>query len=202
MLVSSQVPALSSDRLPLKSVNPNHHSSVVRSSSSEASHTSCCSSTNFEDHPAVRKEQHRRKLVGLHHAAFCTHVGHSPCPGHAHCLAHKRIFTHMSACREGSRCIIPGCAKARLIWTHFATCVDAACSICTAIPENERTTSRTIIPQALVSQHPVKSHLPRSPKQQMSRTPMRRPGRPPLSPKPRYDLPPRSPPRSPSPKLP
>lgn len=135
-----------------------------------------------------RDEQHRRKLLVLHHAAFCNHVGPGPCPaGHSHCLAHKRIFTHMQACLEGSRCFVPGCAKARVLWTHFSTCTAADCAICSVIPAADR---------HLVSP-PARAHLPRSPKALVgvATTPARRQpvGRPPLSPGPRLLSPPGSP---------
>ena len=187
----------SDDRLPFFRLYPNYRvprpSSPSSSpySSSSSSSSEAASPTSIEEHPSVRKEQHRRKLLGLHHAAYCTHVGHTPCPGHSHCMAHKRIFTHMNSCREGAKCIIPGCAKARLIWTHFSTCTLPECSICSVIPQQEQ---QNFIP-------PVKAHLPRSPKLSAS---AKRPGRPPLSPKLKYhhELPPRSPPRSPTLKMP
>mmetsp|Transcript_6518 Transcript_6518/g.13431 ORF Transcript_6518/g.13431 Transcript_6518/m.13431 type:complete len:201 (-) Transcript_6518:77-679(-) len=194
MLVATQDSSSSIDtRLPFHRLDPNHEE--VRLSSSASS-----SAMILEDpHPAVRREQYRRKLVGLHHAAFCTNVGqHQPsssCCGQLHCLAHKRIFTHMHACLAGSKCVIPGCAKARLIWTHFSTCTAMDCSICSVIPAADR----QLVPP------PAKAHLPRSPKSgsSSSTTPTRRkPGRPPLSPKPKFQfhdlLPPRSPPGSPT----
>ena len=178
-----------SDRLPFYRLDPNYRVPSPSPSSFSSVSSAPSPPSSIEDHTSVRKEQHRRKLLGLHHAAFCTHVGHTPCPGHSHCLAHKRIFTHMNSCREGSKCIIPGCSKARLIWTHFSTCTLADCSICSVIPQQDR----------CLVQPPAKAHLPRSPKLSA-----KRPGRPPLSPKVKYhhELPPRSPPRSPTLKLP
>ena len=183
MLVSNQGSPSAVDRLPFHRLSSNH--GVRLSSSSSSSSSASSASSTLEDR---REEQHRRKLVGLHHAAFCTQVGQSPCCP-PHCLAHKRIFTHFFACLEGAKCIIPGCAKARLLWTHFSTCTNAGCSICSVIPQEDRT---------LVAP-PAKAHLPRSPKASVASTPTRRPGRPPLSPKPRFsELPPRSPPGSPT----
>lgn len=154
------------------------------------------SSPSSGDHSDLRREQQRRKLLGLHHAAHCTYTGSGPCPGHSHCLAHKRLFSHMMSCREGPKCVIPGCAKGRLIWTHFSTCENKDCQVCSVVPSFSE--------EQKMSQTPDRLHLPKSPKASIS-SPARtmNKGRPPLSPKPRFhDLPPRSPPRSPSPKFP
>ena len=173
------IPAEPDDRSPLHRLDGNHHLHKGVSCGVISSQTiTSAAATLQESHPALRREQHRHKLASLYHAACCTHSGPTACPKHTHCLAHKRIFTHMKACREGARCAIPGCAKARLIWTHFATCAAPDCDICSVIPQ------RRMVPL------PGQAPLPRRAKDS---------GRPPLSPKSRYsyDLPPRSPPRSP-----
>lgn len=214
--------AVEAPRSPFNRLDDNHFGARFRPTSSASppppphaplaptpSRTTTASATaaSREDHSAIRREQQRRKLVGLHHAAFCTNIGNAPCPGHSHCLAHKRLFSHMIACREGGRCVIPGCSKGRLIWTHFSTCTkNIDCHICSVIPQEERNTVCGCCSPA------IKAHLPKSPKSAMASSlslssssyssPVRtmgKKGRPPLSPKPRYhDLPPRSPPRSPA----
>jgi E1A/CREB-binding protein len=130
--------------------------------------------TSLLDSSAMRREHNRRKLLGLHHAAYCTSASNSPFSGHAHCMAHKRMlmFSHTASCRD-PKCAIPGCAKARLIWTHFSTCTNTACAICSVVPEQDRLMS-------------AKVSCPRSPKltnysgKSFKRSTM---GRPPLSPK-------------------
>jgi hypothetical protein len=151
--------------------------------------------TSSLDSSAMRREQTRRKLLGLHHAAYCTSASNGPCSGHAHCMAHKRMFSHTANCRE-PKCAIPGCAKARLIWTHFSTCTMTGCAICSVIPEQDRLMS-------------AKVSLPRSPKltsysgKSFARSTT---GRPPLSPKARdpyfEEAPSRPPPQFPSMEVP
>ena len=134
MLVATQQDVVDT-RLPFHRLDPNHEAVRLSATSSSSSFMK-----EEDPHPALRREQYRRKLLGLHHAAFCTHVGQPPKSGcgQLHCLAHKRIFTHMQACLAGSKCIIPGCAKARFIWTHFSTCTAADCAGCSVVPAADR----------------------------------------------------------------
>jgi hypothetical protein len=82
----------------------------------------------------------QRMLILLRHASKCPHSageGGSSCPGNTHCASMKKLWKHISSCRqnghgnESKSCKYPNCSRSRYALWHFKNCADlGSCPVC------------------------------------------------------------------------
>jgi hypothetical protein len=82
----------------------------------------------------------QRILILLRHASKCPHgagEGGSICPGSNHCASMKKLWNHISSCRqnghgnESKSCKYPNCSRSRYALWHFKNCAHLGfCPVC------------------------------------------------------------------------
>lgn len=79
-------------------------------------------------------QKQRDRIIGLRHAATCTHddISDGPCPISSECAEMKQVWYHISNCSDPN-CRVPKCISSRYIVSHYHNCNDARCEVCTSV---------------------------------------------------------------------
>jgi hypothetical protein len=85
----------------------------------------------------------QRMLLLLRHASKCPHgagEGGSTCPGNNHCATMKKLWKHISSCRQNGHgneikfCKYPNCSRICYALAHFKNCAGmGSCPVCVPV---------------------------------------------------------------------
>lgn len=83
-------------------------------------------------------QQHKERLILLHHARKCPHKENeaSPCPVNPQCAEAKRIWRHIAQGCKDNHCSY--CYSSRYVLTHYRECKDEMCQVCAPVREEIR----------------------------------------------------------------
>jgi Bromodomain/TAZ zinc finger len=85
--------------------------------------------------PEDVKIRHKvQRLLLLRHANKCKFTG-SECPTTPHCASMKRLWAHISDCKDQS-CQFAHCMSSRYVLSHYRRCQDPKCPACAPVRES------------------------------------------------------------------